>query len=132
MAETYLDAILTAHRERAAADTIFMGEAASVGTGGSRSGTHRMLWRTLSLAMFAALTCAVGLIGAQAQTWPQKPVRIIVPYAAGGNSDGMARITAQRLTEAFGQIGAPDSCRVWMTNPGSVCARRKSPVAWKS
>ena len=62
-----------------------------------------MLWRTLSLAMFAALTCAVGLIGAQAQTWPQKPVRIIVPYAAGGNSDGMARITAQRLTEAFGQ-----------------------------
>jgi tripartite-type tricarboxylate transporter receptor subunit TctC len=62
-----------------------------------------MLWRKLSLAIIAALTCAVGLIGAQAQTWPQKPVRIIVPYAAGGNSDGMARITAQLLTEAIGQ-----------------------------
>lgn len=30
-------------------------------------------------------------------------MRILVPYAAGGNSDGMARITAQRLTDAFGQ-----------------------------
>jgi tripartite-type tricarboxylate transporter receptor subunit TctC len=40
---------------------------------------------------------------AQAQVWPQRPVRIIVPYAAGGNSDGMARMVAQRLGDAFGQ-----------------------------
>jgi tripartite-type tricarboxylate transporter receptor subunit TctC len=40
---------------------------------------------------------------AQAQDWPQRPVRILVPYAAGGNSDSMARITAQRLSDAFGQ-----------------------------
>ena len=40
---------------------------------------------------------------AQAQLWPQRPVRIIVPYAAGGNSDGMARMVAQRLGDAFGQ-----------------------------
>jgi tripartite-type tricarboxylate transporter receptor subunit TctC len=62
-----------------------------------------MLWRKLTLSVFAVLTAAIGSVGVQAQTWPQKPVRIIVPYAAGGNSDGMARITAQRLTEAFGQ-----------------------------
>jgi tripartite-type tricarboxylate transporter receptor subunit TctC len=54
-------------------------------------------------AAAAALTIALLTIGAQAQSWPQRPVRIIVPYAAGGNSDGMARIAAQRLTEAFGQ-----------------------------
>jgi tripartite-type tricarboxylate transporter receptor subunit TctC len=54
-------------------------------------------------AAVAALTIALPTIGAQAQSWPQRPVRIIVPYAAGGNSDGMARIAAQRLTEAFGQ-----------------------------
>jgi tripartite-type tricarboxylate transporter receptor subunit TctC len=57
------------------------------------------------VAAIAALAAAIGCISgeAQAQIWPQRPVRIIVPYAAGGNSDGMARIVAQRLTEAFGQ-----------------------------
>ena len=35
--------------------------------------------------------------------WPQRPVRILVPYAAGGNSDSMARISAQHLAEAFKQ-----------------------------
>ena len=69
-----------------------------------------MLGRKASLAIvmvaaIAALAAAIGCIGgeAQAQAWPQRPIRIIVPYAAGGNSDGMARIVAQRLTEAFGQ-----------------------------
>src|SRR5262249_1838394 len=61
-----------------------------------------MLRRRLPLAIIAAVAAGFGGDGAQAQTWPQKPVRIVVPYAAGGNSDGMARITAQRLTEAFG------------------------------
>jgi len=57
------------------------------------------------VAAIAALAAVIGCIGseAQAQIWPQRPVRIIVPYAAGGNSDGMARIVAQRLTDAFGQ-----------------------------
>jgi tripartite-type tricarboxylate transporter receptor subunit TctC len=62
-----------------------------------------MLWCRYSVAMIVAgavLTC--GDI-TQAQTWPQKTVRILVPYAAGGNSDGMARISAQHLTGAFGQ-----------------------------
>lgn len=36
------------------------------------------------------------------QAWPQKPVTIIVPFAAGGNTDGIARMAAQRLTEAYG------------------------------
>ncbi len=40
---------------------------------------------------------------AHAQDWPQRPVRIIGPYAAGGNADVLARLTAQRLSEAFGQ-----------------------------
>src|SRR2546430_15528773 len=62
-----------------------------------------MFWRRLSLAIIAAVAACFSGDGTQAQTWPQKTVRIIVPYAAGGNSDGMARITAQRLTEAFGQ-----------------------------
>jgi tripartite-type tricarboxylate transporter receptor subunit TctC len=46
---------------------------------------------------------AFSSLAAQAQTWPLRPVRIIVPYAAGGNSDSMARIVAQRLSETLGQ-----------------------------
>ena len=69
-----------------------------------------MAWRkTLAAIITIAVITAVGaaLHGraaqAQAQLWPQRPVRIIVPYAAGGNSDGMARMVAQRLGDAFGQ-----------------------------
>lgn len=45
--------------------------------------------------------CAVER--ADAQDWPQRPVRILVPYAAGGSADGQARIVAERFTEVFGQ-----------------------------
>jgi len=56
--------------------------------------------------LFASLSVliALGLTGpAQSQAWPQKPVRIIYPYAAGSAGDAAARLTAQRLGEVFGQ-----------------------------
>jgi tripartite-type tricarboxylate transporter receptor subunit TctC len=56
--------------------------------------------RLTSLAIFAALASTQP---AQSQEWPQKPARIIVPFAAGGSSDVAARILAQRLGNAFGQ-----------------------------
>ena len=40
---------------------------------------------------------------AQSEGWPERPVTIIVPFAAGGNTDGIARIMALRLGEALGQ-----------------------------
>ena len=51
----------------------------------------------------AALTLACVSFGAEAQTWPSRTVKIVVPYSAGGNSDVMARVVAQRLTETLGQ-----------------------------
>jgi tripartite-type tricarboxylate transporter receptor subunit TctC len=56
---------------------------------------------TMVAVVAAILAAAAGT--ASAQDWPSKPVRILVPYAAGGNSDSMARITAQRFAETFGQ-----------------------------
>jgi tripartite-type tricarboxylate transporter receptor subunit TctC len=40
---------------------------------------------------------------ARSQAWPQRPVKIVVPYAPGGNSDGIGRVIARDLGEAFGQ-----------------------------
>jgi tripartite-type tricarboxylate transporter receptor subunit TctC len=51
------------------------------------------------------LVCVFALIArpAFAQSWPQKPVRIIYPYAAGGTGDAAARLLTQRLSQVFGQ-----------------------------
>jgi tripartite-type tricarboxylate transporter receptor subunit TctC len=54
----------------------------------------------------AAVVLAASLSAVQpapSQSWPQRPVKIIVPFPPGGNTDGIARIMAQRLGEAFGQ-----------------------------
>ena len=56
----------------------------------------------LTFASIAVLA-VVAAGPADAQRWPEKPVRILVPYAAGGNSDGVARLVAQRLGDKFGQ-----------------------------
>jgi tripartite-type tricarboxylate transporter receptor subunit TctC len=53
---------------------------------------------------FAVAAAAFALAqGAAAQTYPAKPIRIIVPYAAGGTSDILARQIGPKLTEAWGQ-----------------------------
>ncbi len=54
----------------------------------------------------ATLLCAFGLlagVAATAQTYPSKPIRMIVPFPAGGTTDVVARVVAQRMTESMGQ-----------------------------
>jgi tripartite-type tricarboxylate transporter receptor subunit TctC len=46
---------------------------------------------------------------AWAQNWPSKPVRMIVPFAAGGTTDVVARLLATRLQEAWGQSVVVDN-----------------------
>jgi len=55
------------------------------------------------LAAFCLQTSGPAQAQAQASDWPQRPVRVIVPFAAGGNIDVVARLTCQRMSEAFGQ-----------------------------
>jgi tripartite-type tricarboxylate transporter receptor subunit TctC len=52
--------------------------------------------------MFAAMA-AYGMSQAGAQGYPAKPIRIIVPFTAGGSSDIAARVIGQKFTESWGQ-----------------------------
>jgi tripartite-type tricarboxylate transporter receptor subunit TctC len=51
----------------------------------------------------AALALAAVACGAQAQTYPAKPVRIIVPFAPGGSTDIVARALGAKASESLGQ-----------------------------
>ncbi len=64
--------------------------------------------RTKSAIVVSAVLAAGALAAttgamAQAQNWPQKPIRFVVPYQPGGIIDAAARIIGPKLTEAWGQ-----------------------------
>ncbi len=66
--------------------------------------TRRRTVLVRTLAGLAALTAGLVAGGAaQAQAFPSRPVKLIVPYAPGGLPDTVARIVGQRLQEALGQ-----------------------------
>jgi tripartite-type tricarboxylate transporter receptor subunit TctC len=54
-------------------------------------------------SLVIALHLLLSPVAAYAQDWPQRPVRFVVPYVAGGGTDIVARVLARRLGERFGQ-----------------------------
>lgn len=99
----------------------------------------RLVRRRIVLVAAASAAFFPGLASAQAGAWPDKPVRVVVPWAPGGITDILARIVAQKLQEKFGQpfvvdnkgggggnIGAEmvakapaDGYTLLLTNPGA-------------
>ncbi len=79
------------------------------------------LWAT-------ALAFALPAIGIQAQTrlgvYPDKPVRIILPFAAGGATDVIARTVAQKLQERWGQAVVVENRAGGNGNIGATAAAR--------
>ena len=87
--------------------------------------------------------CALALGSAQAQNYPSKPVRVVVPFPAGGSVDTVARWVSQKLSDAWkqpvlvdnragagGNVGAdvvaksaPDGYTVLITTPGLAISR---------
>jgi tripartite-type tricarboxylate transporter receptor subunit TctC len=55
------------------------------------------------LLVALALTIFAGIIGAQAQTYPSRPITLVVPFPPGGSTDAAARIMAERMRTTLGQ-----------------------------
>lgn len=81
---------------------------------------HAIPMMAVTAALFAALPAA-------AQSYPNKTVRIIVPYAAGGNTDITARAVGSKLGEVFRQQVIVDNRPGGGTNIGSELGARAAP-----
>src|SRR5688572_11133807 len=98
-----------------------------------------------------SVLCALGAASALAQSYPTRPMRIIVSYPPGASTDYTARLIGQRLTDAFGQSvvvenrggaggiiaadlaaqAVPDGYTLFFGTPASLCispaVQRKVP-----
>jgi len=63
----------------------------------------RTMARTLGAVSVTTFSALLALPSFAQSTWPNRPVKIIVPFSAGGTTDILARAIAPELTKAFGQ-----------------------------
>ncbi|MFO1107664.1 MAG: tripartite tricarboxylate transporter substrate binding protein [Bradyrhizobium sp.] len=98
----------------------------------------------VALVFLSIIAAIAPASQAHAQAWPSRPVRIVVPWAAGGITDVLARLLAPKLADKFGQpfvienkpgaagnIGAayvaaasPDGHTLLVTNPGAFAVNQ--------
>ena len=64
---------------------------------------RRAFLATASAAALVGMTAGLLPATAHAQAYPDRPIRLVVPYAAGGGTDAIARVIAQGMTEQLGQ-----------------------------
>lgn len=81
-----------------------------------KNGLH-VTRRTAALMLGAT---AFGVTGAQAQAWPSKPIRVIVPFGAGGVADVTVRLVTERLADKVGQRFVIEN----QPGPGGIAAAR--------
>src|SRR5436305_7934650 len=68
-----------------------------------RAGDPQMMNKVVHCLSTAALICATAHALAQADKYPTKPVRMILPFTAGTQTDVLARLIGQKLTESLGK-----------------------------
>lgn len=80
------------------------------------------MFGVMLLALFPALQ-------AEAENYPAKAVRMVVPYAPGGSVDVMARILAPKLTGNLVERFAKDGTEVIVSSPGQFASHIKVELA---
>ena len=83
--------------------------------------------KRLLLACAIAWSFASGAAHAQTAAYPGRPVRLVVPFAAGGTNDIIGRIVAEKLAEKFGQSFVADNRAGANTVVGSEIVARATP-----
>jgi tripartite-type tricarboxylate transporter receptor subunit TctC len=92
-----------------------------------------MITRRRAVGIAAAATLAPALVGrafsqtAPAQIWPNRFVRLIVPFPPGGGTDAIARVVATKLSEIWGQQMVVENRGGGATNIGTEAVVRSDP-----
>jgi len=76
--------------------------------------------RCALLALPAALMLALAPVDAAKAAWPEKPIKLVLPFGPGGVADVTARIMADKLSTKFGQRVVVEN----MPGPGGIAAAR--------
>ena len=63
----------------------------------------------ITAAMLISLGAGMATSAAHADAWPTRPVRILIPFTAGGTADTLGRLAAEKLSAAFGQQFVPEN-----------------------
>ena len=92
-----------------------------------------MLRRVVAGALLASgVVSIVGLSPAGAQTFPTKQITMVVPFAAGGPTDTLGRILAERMSKALGQTVIVENTRARPARSASPASRARRPTATRS
>ncbi len=81
----------------------------------------------MNTSLLAIVALTLGITPAFAQTYPAKPIRIVVAYTPAGATDILARVVGQKLTEAWGQPVIIDNRPGANGNIGSEYAAKATP-----
>jgi tripartite-type tricarboxylate transporter receptor subunit TctC len=91
-----------------------------------KSNPRFQLRRSLTIAALSILGMGAS-IHSHAQSWPTKPIRIVIGFAPGGTTDVMSRLVAQSLTESLGQSVVVDNKPGASSNIAAAEVARATP-----